>query len=199
MLVGYARVSTRDQSPDLQLDALRAAGCGRIFEETASGAQRDRPELAAALDYMRAGDSLVVWKLDRLARSTKQLIETVESLDRRGIGFRCLTQAIDTATAGGRLVFTIFSAIAEFEREIIRERTRAGLAAARARGRTGGRPPALSPKDLAAARALLADPALTVTEIARTLGVAPATLYRHIPGGRGSIAPERPGPPEGGP
>ncbi len=109
-LVGYARVSTRDQTVALQLDALNAAGCVRVFEETASGAQRDRPQLAAALDYMRAGDTLVVWKLDRLARSTKQLIETVEGLARRGIGFRCLTQDIDTTTAGGRLVFTIFSA-----------------------------------------------------------------------------------------
>ena len=118
-LVGYARVSTRDQTVALQLDALHAAKCGRVFEETVSGAQRDRPQLAAALDYMRPGDTLVVWKLDRLARSTKQLIETVEELARRGIGFRCLTQDIDTTTAGGRLVFTIFSAIAEFEREII--------------------------------------------------------------------------------
>jgi len=118
-LVGYARVSTRDQTVALQLDALNAARCGRVFEETASGAQRDRPQLAAALDYMRAGDTLVVWKLDRLARSTKQLIETVEELARCGIGFRCLTQDIDTRTAGGRLVFTVFSAIAEFERAII--------------------------------------------------------------------------------
>ncbi len=145
--VGYARVSTLDQTVALQLDALNAAGYVRVFEETASGAQRDRPQLAAALDYMRAGDTLVVWKLDRLARSTKQLIETVEDLARRGIGFRCLTQDIDTTTAGGRLVFTIFSAIAEFEREIIQERTRAGLDAARARGRRGGRPPALKARD----------------------------------------------------
>ena len=155
-LVGYARVSARDQTVALQLDALAAAGCERVFEETASGAQRDRPQLAAALDTMRPGDTLVVWKLDRLARSTKQLIETVEGLARQGVGFRCLTQDIDTTTAGGRLVFTIFSAIAEFERVIIRERTRAGLDAACARGRRGGRPPALKPRDLKEARALLA-------------------------------------------
>ena len=137
MLVGYARVSTQDQKPELQLDALRKAGCERIFSDKASGAQRDRPELSAALSYMRdgAGDVLVVWKLDRLARSLKQLIETVEDLGTRGIGFRSLTEAIDTTSAGGRLTFHIFGAMAEFERSIIRERTRAGLDAARARGR----------------------------------------------------------------
>ena len=186
-LVGYARVSTRDQTVALQLDALNAAGCVRQFEETASGAQRDRPQLVAALDWMRAGDTLVVWKLDRLARSTKQLIETVEELARRGIGFRCLTQDIDTTTAGGRLVFTIFSAIAEFEREIIQERTRAGLDAARARGRRGGRPPALKPRDIKEARALLADPEITVEQVAARLKVSPSTLYRHLPGGRGAV------------
>ena len=190
-LVGYARVSTRDQTVALQLDALHGAGCLRVFEETASGAQRDRPQLAAALDYMRFGDTLVVWKLDRLARSTRQLIETVEELARRGIGFRCLTQDIDTTTAGGRLVFTIFSAIAEFEREIIQERTRAGLDAARARGRRGGRPPALKPRDLKEARALLADPEITVEEVAARLKVSPSTLYRHLPGGRGAVAAAR--------
>jgi len=186
-LVGYARVSTRDQTVALQLNALSAARCGRVFEETASGAQRDRPQLAAALDYMHAGDTLVVWKLDRLARSTKQLIETVEELARRGIGFRCLTQDIDTTTAGGRLVFTILSAIAEFERGIIQERTRAGLDAARARGRCGGRPPALKPRDLKEARALLRDPEITVEEVAARLKVSPSTLYRHLPGGRGAV------------
>ena len=186
-LVGYARVSTRDQTVALQLDALREAGCVRVFEETASGAQRDRPQLAAALDYMRAGDTLVVWKLDRLARSTKQLIETVEDLARRGKGFRCLTQDIDTTTAGGRLVFTIFSAIAEFEREIIQERTRAGLDAARARGRRGGRPPALKARDIKEARALLTDPEITVEEVAARLKVSPSTLYRHLPGGRSAV------------
>ena len=184
MLIGYARVSTRDQNHSLQLDALKAAGCEKIFTETASGAQRDRPQLAEALAYMRAGDTLAVWKLDRLARSTKQLIETVEDMGKRQIGFRCLTQELDTTNAGGRLIFTIFAAIAEFEREIITERTRAGLDAARARGRTGGRPPALTTQDIAAARALLADPSITVEDIARRLNVAPSTLYRHLPGGR---------------
>ena len=187
MLIGYARVSTRDQTHDLQIDALQAAGCEKLFEETASGAQRDRPQLAAALDYLREGDTLVVWKLDRLARSTKQLIETVEDIQRRGVGFKCLTQDLDTTTAGGRLIFTLFSAIAEFEREIIRERTRAGLDAARARGRTGGRPPALAAKDLAAARALLADASISVSDIAQRLNVAVSTLYRHLPAARSTL------------
>lgn len=187
MLIGYARVSTRDQKPHLQMDALREAGCERIFEETASGAKRDRPELAAALDYMRDGDSLVVWKLDRLARSTRQLLETVENLEQRGIGLKILTQNIDTTNAGGRLIFTVFSAIAEFEREIICERTRAGLEAARARGRKGGRPRALSEKDLKQAKALLTDPDITVETVARRLGVGPSTLYRYLPAARHSI------------
>src|SRR5262249_20058657 len=155
MLVGYARVSTQDQKTKLQLDALTQIGCQRVFTEKASGAQRERPQLQAALDYMRDGDTLVVWKLDRLARSLKQLIETVEALEQRGIGFRSLTESIDTTTSGGRLVFHIFAALAEFERSIIRERTKAGLDPARARGRTGGRPPALSDKDRAMVSALL--------------------------------------------
>lgn len=187
MLVGYARVSTQDQKPALQLDALTAAGCEKVFTEKASGAQRDRPELAAALSYMRSGDSLVVWKLDRLARSLPQLIETVATLEDQGIGFRSLTEAIDTTTAGGKLVFHIFGALAEFERSVIRERTRAGLKAARDRGRKGGRPPALSAADLAVAKALLRDSAITVDEVATRLKVSPATLYRHLPGGRGGI------------
>jgi DNA invertase Pin-like site-specific DNA recombinase len=187
MLVGYARVSTQDQDPALQLDALKAAGCEKVFTEKASGAQRDRPQLAAALDYMRSGDTLVVWKLDRLARSLKQLIETVEELGGRGVGLRSLTESIDTGTTGGRLVFHIFAALAEFERGVIRERTRAGLDAAKARGRLGGRPPALNAKDLAAAKAMLRDPEITVEEVARRLGVAPSTLYRHLPKARSAV------------
>jgi DNA invertase Pin-like site-specific DNA recombinase len=187
MLVGYARVSTQDQNPALQLDALKAAGCEKLFVEKASGAQRDRPELLAALDYLRARDSLVVWKLDRLARSLKQLIETVELLESRSIGLRSLTEAIDTTTAGGKLVFHVFGALAEFERSIIRERTKAGLDAARARGKKGGRPPALVAKDLAAAKAMLSDPDITMEEVAKRLKVAPSTLYQHMPGGRGGI------------
>lgn len=184
MLVGYARVSTQDQDPELQRVALFGAGCERVFEETASGAQRDRPELKMALDYMRAGDTLVVWKLDRLARSLKQLIETVEGLEERGVGFRSLTENIDTTTNGGKLIFHIFAALAEFERGLIKERTLAGLAAARARGRVGGRPPRLGPKDIVAAKGMLSQAGMTVVEVAERLGVSPATLYRHLPGGR---------------
>ena len=169
MFIGYARVSTQDQNPQLQLDALKTADCERSFVERASGAQRERPELQAALEYIREGDTLVVWKLDRLARSLKQLIETVESLETRKIGFRSLTENIDTTTPGGRLTFHLFAALAEFERSIIKERTTAGLAAARARGRKGGRPPSLNAKDLAAAKALLSDPEITVEEVARRL------------------------------
>ena len=187
MFVGYARISTQDQDPNLQIDALRAAGCERVFVEKASGAQRDRPELNAALDIMRPSDCLVVWKLDRLARSLKQLIETVETVDSKGIGLRSITEAIDTSTDSGKLVFPIFGALAEFERSIIRERTSAGLAAARARGRTGGRPPSLSETDLVQARALLKDPEITVDQVAKRLGVAASTLYRHLPGGRGAV------------
>lgn len=187
MLIGYARVSTQDQNPQLQLDALSAAGCEKIFVEKASGAQRDRPELQAALDYMRSGDTLVVWKLDRLARSIKQLIETVEMLEAKNMGLRSLTEAIDTTTSGGRLVFHIFAALAEFERSIIRERTKAGLASAHARGKTGGRPPALTETDIAAAKALLRDPDITVADVAQRLGVSLSTLYQHLPGGRSAV------------
>lgn len=184
MLVGYARVSTLDQNPALQIDALKAAGCEKLFVEKASGASRDRPELKAAIDYVREGDTLVVWKLDRLARSLKQLIETVAMLEARGIGLRSLTESIDTTTAGGRLIFHIFGALAEFERTVIRERTKAGLSAARARGRVGGRPAKLLPNDVKAAKALLADPTITVADVAKRLGVSPATLYRHLPAAR---------------
>jgi DNA invertase Pin-like site-specific DNA recombinase len=187
MDIGYARVSTQDQHPALQLDALHTAGCPKVFVEQASGAQRERPQLQAALDYMRPGDTLVVWKLDRLARSLTQLIETIEGLAAREIGFRSLTEAIETTTAGGRLVFHIFASLAEFERAIIRERPRAGLDAARARGRTGGRPPVLTARELTAAKAMLADPTLTVADVAHQLRVAPSTLYRHLPGGRSAL------------
>ena len=183
MLIGYARVSTRDQNPDLQLDALRAAGCEKIFTEQRSGAQLDRPEFARALEYMRAGDVLVTWRLDRLARSVRQLIDTVERLNQAEMGFRSLTEAIDTTTPGGRLVFHVFAAIAEFERSIIqerKERTLAGLDAARARGRTGGRPPKLGPEEVEAAKAMLSVSKLTFSEVCRQLGVGRSTLYRHL-------------------
>jgi DNA invertase Pin-like site-specific DNA recombinase len=192
MLIGYARVSTRDQNYDLQLDALSDVGCKRIFEEKLSAANRDRPQLQAALDYVRAGDTLVVWKLDRLARSLKQLTETVEMLSEREIGFRSLTENIDTTSSGGRLIFHVFGALAEFERSIIRERTTAGLVAARARGRVGGRPPSLSEKDIHIAKALLKDGKLTIAEIAERLDVAPSTLYKHLPRPRSTITMQDP-------
>src|SRR5262252_2635760 len=160
MLIGYARVSTVEQNLALQRDALTEAGCQRIFTEQMSGVVTDRPALHDALEFARSGDTLIVWKLDRLARSMKQLIETVETLRVRGIGFRSLTEALDTTTAQGRLVFHMFGALAEFERSLIRERTQAGLAAARRLGRTGGRPPKLREDDIdiEAAKALLANP-----------------------------------------
>lgn len=187
MMVGYARVSTRDQNHDLQIDALRSAGCEKIFEEKLSAALRDRPQLQAALNFVRPGDTLTVWRLDRLARSLKQLIETVEMLSERKIGFRSLTEKIDTTSSGGRLIFHVFGALAEFERSIIRERTTAGLAAARARGRVGGRPRALSEADLNITKALLRDGKFTIAEIADRLNVAPSTLYKHLPRPRSTI------------
>lgn len=190
MLIGYARVSTQDQNLAMQEDALREAGCERIFVEKVSGAKAERPELQAALDYMREGDTLVVWRLDRLARSLKQLITTVEMLEGKGIGLRSVNEAIDTTTSGGRLIFHIFASLAEFERSIIRDRTRAGLDAAIARGRKGGRPPALSEADHASAKALLRDPAIPVKEVARRLGVSVSALYSHFPGGRSAVREE---------
>jgi DNA invertase Pin-like site-specific DNA recombinase len=184
MLIGYARVSTLDQNPALQVDALKAAGCERVFTEKASGAQRDRPMLSAALDHLREGDVLVVWKLDRLARSMRQLLDTVENLAVRKVGFRCLTAAIDTTTPEGRLFFHMIAAMAEFERDMIRERTRAGLDVARAAGRKGGRPPKLSDADLKVARALLSDASISVADIAKRLRVSVATFYKYLPAAR---------------
>ena len=188
MLIGYMRVSSADerQSVDLQRDALIAAGVDErhLHQDRASGARDDRPGLKACLADLRPGDMLVAWKLDRLGRSLSHLIRIIDELKGRGVAFRSLTEAIDTTRAGGKLVFHIFAALAEFERGVIRERTMAGLQAARARGRTGGRPPALKAKDLAAAKALLQDPEITVLEVARRLGVAASTLYRHLPRAR---------------
>jgi DNA invertase Pin-like site-specific DNA recombinase len=191
MLVGYARVSTQDQNLDLQITALKEAGCQKIFTEKASGAQRDRPELMAAMNYIRPGeDVLVVWKLDRLARSLKQLIETVEKFETQKIGLLSLTESINTTTSGGRLIFHIFASLSEFERSIIRERTMAGLRAAKEHGRTGGRPSALKEKDLAVARTLLQDARITVEDVAKRMQVAPSTLYRYFQGGRSAIISE---------
>ena len=193
MHIGYARVSTEEQGTALQRDALLAAGCERLFEETASGARVDRVQLQAAIEFARHGDTIVVWKLDRLARSLSQLIQTVEALEARDIGIRSLTETIDSASAGGKLIFHIFGALAEFERAVIRERTRERLLAARRRGRVGGRPRALSARDIAVARTLLADASIPVTEIARRLNVSAATFYRHLRGGRSAALPPVPG------
>src|SRR5215210_458884 len=181
MDVGYARVSTGEQTLDLQLDALETAGCGKLFTETASGAKADRPVLDEALAYARAGDTLVVWRLDRLGRSLSHLIETLTDLASRGIGFKSLTEQIDTTTPGGKLVFHVLGALAEFERDLTRERTHAGLAAARARGRIGGRPKALAdPKQVALAQALYDGGRTDIETICRTLGISRATLYRYV-------------------
>jgi len=180
MLIGDACVSTQDQNPQLQLDALKAAGCERIFEEKASGAQRDRPELTLALRHARGGDTLVVWKLDRLARLLRQLIETIDGLSERNIGFRSLTESLDADTAGGRLFFQIFGVLAEFEREVIRERVRAGIQASRENGRPYGRPRALNDEDLAIARVMLRNQSNTMADVAKKLNVSVPTLYRHL-------------------
>ena len=181
MLIGYARVSTGEQTLNLQLDALQKAGCEKVYTETASGAKAERPVLADVLGYLRKGDTLVVWRLDRLGRSLRHLIETIAALAERGIGFKSVTEQIDTTTSGGKLVFHVFGALAEFERDLIRERTNAGLAAARARGRTGGRPKALSdPKKQALAQALYDGGQADVATICKTLGISRATFYRYV-------------------
>jgi len=180
MIIGYARVSTLDQNLELQRDALEKAGCERVFEDHVSGASNERPGWAQAQTVLRKGDTLVVWRLDRLGRSLQHLIDTVNELDGRGIGFKSLGENIDTTTPGGRLVFHIFGALAEFERELIRERTNAGLAAARARGRKGGRPRKLTKSQVATAKILLKDREHSVTAVAEILGVSRSTLYRAL-------------------
>ena len=177
--VGYARVSTFEQSLDLQIDALREIGCDRIFEDNASGSKSSRPGLEAALAYLRKGDTLACWRLDRLGRSLRHLLQVVNQLNEEGKSFRCLQENIDTSTSTGKLVFHLFGALAEFERDLIRERTKAGLAAARARGKKGGRPKILDEKKIALARAMLKDPESNVSEVAATLGVSRATMYTH--------------------
>jgi DNA invertase Pin-like site-specific DNA recombinase len=178
--LGYARVSTLDQDPALQTDALDAAGCYRVWTDKASGKLDKRPQLDAVLDQLRPGDTLVVWRLDRLGRSMKHLIAVVADLEERGVGFRSLTENIDTTTPAGKLIFHIFGALAEFERELIRERTMAGLAAARARGRTGGRPSVMTPERLKVARAMLDTGDHTAKTIAETIGVSRSSMYRAL-------------------
>jgi DNA invertase Pin-like site-specific DNA recombinase len=180
MLIGYARVSTQDQTLSLQLDALSKAGCEKIFTDQISGTKAERPGLAQAMSHLRAGDTLVVWRLDRLGRSLRHLIDTVNGLEQRGIGFKSLQENIDTTSPGGKLIFHIFGSLAEFEREVIKERTQAGLEAARARGKVGGRPKALSTNKAEMARRMYADKDNSVSEICKALGITRMTLWRYV-------------------
>jgi DNA invertase Pin-like site-specific DNA recombinase len=194
MLVGYARVSTTDQNLDLQKDALHGAGCERLFTDTASGARVERPGLINAINECRAGDTLVVWKLDRLGRSLSHLVETVRDLSTRKIGLKSLQEQIDTTTSAGNLIFHIFASLAEFERDLIRERTNAGLAAARARGRKGGRPKGVDPKKQKAALALKKHAGHSIREICEIVGISRNTYYKYTRSD-GATLPSVPPPP----
>lgn len=194
MLIGYARVSTQDQNLQLQHQALQSAGCSRIFEDKLSGLRSDRPGLTQALDILREGDTLVVWKLDRLGRSVKGLVDLVEGLQRRGVHFRSQTDAIDTSTPSGRFFFHVMASLAQMERELIAERTRAGLDAARKAGRIGGRKRKMTPAKIAAARQLL-QAGTPSKDVAQSLGVSVPTLYRWIPATPATLAiPAQPNP-----
>lgn len=178
--IGYARVSTDDQNLDMQRDALEKSGCEVIYEETASGKNTQRPELEHCRKALRSGDTLVVWRLDRLGRSLPDLVNIVSELEKAGIAFESITERIETGSAAGKLIFHVFAALAEFERNVIRERTHAGLAAARARGRKGGRRAALNDKQVKEIRLLLGDPDTQVTDIAKRYGVSRATIYKYL-------------------
>ncbi len=178
--IGYARVSTDDQHLDLQIDALKKAGCNLIYEEQISGKSLERPELIQCLKALRPNDVLVVWRLDRLGRSLTDLVKIVADLERENVGFESLSEKIETTSAAGRLMFHVFAALADFERNLIRERTQAGLAAARARGRLGGRKPKLDDKQIKEIKALLRDPSINVGDVARRYGVSRTTLYNHV-------------------
>ena len=178
MIYGYARISTGDQTTDLQRDALEGAGCDRILTDVASGARAHRPELDHMLDLLREGDTVVVWKLDRLGRSMQNLVDLTVTFDERGVRFRSLTESIDTSTPGGTLVFNIFGSLVQFERDLIRERTRAGLEAARARGRKGGRPAKLDGKQVREVRRLYGSKTVMVDQIAAMMHVGRSTIYR---------------------
>jgi len=182
VLIGYTRVSTAEQSSTLQEDALNRAGCGKLFHDAASGARAERPGLTAALEFMREGDVLAVWRLDRLGRSLADLLEIVGRLEKHGIGFMSVTESIDTTTSGGRLVFQVFGAMAEFERNLIRERTKAGLSSARARGRLGGRPKVLNAQKIALMYQLYEEKKHTVKEICGLLGITKPCLYDYLNG-----------------
>lgn len=180
MKIGYARVSTSDQSVYMQKQALKQAGCEKVFSDTASGVLADRPGLDNVMNQLRAGDTLVVWKLDRLGRSLQNLIQLIKLLKEKKIGFQSLQESIDTTTSGGKLIFHIFSALAEFERDIIRERTNAGLQAARARGRLGGRPYLLTPQKITRLKKLYDDRKNTVIEICKIFNISRPTFYNYL-------------------
>ncbi len=180
MKIGYARAGPLDQNSELQLDALKNAGCEKIFQDKISCAKADRPGLTEALAYVRTGDSLVVWRLDRLGRSLKHLIEVVEEMEGRGVGFISLQEGFDTTTSSGKLIFQIFGALAEFEKNLIRERTNAGLAAARARGRKGGRKEKLTPQQIGTMRKMSSGRQHTVAEICRVMAITKPTYYRYL-------------------
>jgi DNA invertase Pin-like site-specific DNA recombinase len=180
MIIGYARVSTEEQNSNLQVDALKKAGCEKIYQDKISGAKKERPGLDKALEHLREGDTLVVWRLDRLGRSLKDLIQRVQELQDRGIGFLSLQENIDTTTSGGKLVFHIFGSLAEFERDLIRERTKAGLESARSRGVVGGRRKKLSSKQQTLVRELYEDKKNSIKDICEMLGISKATVYRYL-------------------
>lgn len=185
MLIGYARVSKTEQTLHLQTDALEKAGCTKLFKDTISGATTERKGLDEALSYVREGDTLVVWRLDRLGRSLQHLIEIITLLNNKHIGFKSITESIDTTTSGGKLIFHIFGALAEFERNLIQERTQAGLEAARARGRVGGRPKALTEKERRMMQKLYddtnrADANTSIDDICHQFGISRSTFYRAI-------------------
>ncbi|QBZ83845.1 DNA-invertase hin [Hydrogenovibrio crunogenus] len=192
MFVGYARVSTQDQNLELQVDALSKAGCEQTFKEKITGKSKDRPELSFCLKMLRAGDVLVVWKLDRLARSLKDLVEIISELEAKGVGFKSLTESIDTTSPGGKLIFHIFGALSEFEHSLIRERTLEGLKAARARGRKGGRKPSMTRSDVQKAAAMLKDPNITKKEVAEHFKVSRLTLNKSLTREGFDGLPERP-------
>jgi DNA invertase Pin-like site-specific DNA recombinase len=179
-LIGYARVSTQDQTPALQTDELKKAGCEKIYEDKASGTKEDRPSLQEMLSNLRKGEVVVVWRLDRLGRSLKHLLQIVEELEAKGVGFKSLTEGFDTTTSGGKLIFQIFGALGEFERNLIVERTKAGLEAARARGRKGGRKEKLNDKQVATLQGMYASKKHSIAEIGRTFGISRPTVYRYV-------------------
>jgi DNA invertase Pin-like site-specific DNA recombinase len=188
MKIGYARVSTEDQHLHMQEDALKSAGCEEIFSDIASGAKSQRPGLDKALEYAREGDTIIVWKLDRLGRSIQHLIQTITTLENRKISFKCLQENIDTSTSSGKLIFHIFSALAEFERDLIRERTDAGLKAARARGRMGGRPPMLDSRQINRMIEMYNEQKNTVAEICKIYSISRPSFYNYLNNRRRELA-----------